>query len=305
MACTINGTSTGNGGLISTGDDSGILNIQTNETTAISIDASQNATFAGKVTSAGALTLASNGTTTAVTIDTSQNMTVVGAVLSGGTTGQFLSIDTNNGLVARNGTHPTIPNISQIYTNGSERMRITSSGNLLVNTTSNVGANAKIFAVGSGQGIAVGSGTGSSAYRHLYMNSGDATLYFFNDTNYANLSAAGAWTNASDARLKKNIVDIKYGLSDVLRLQPRSYQMNSVDGDFVGFIAQELQTVIPEVVTGDPEKQLGVDYGSLVAVAFKAIQELKAINDTQAETLTQQTEAINALTARVVALESK
>jgi len=42
MASTINGTSTGNGGLISTGDDSGILNIQTNETNAITVDASQN-----------------------------------------------------------------------------------------------------------------------------------------------------------------------------------------------------------------------------------------------------------------------
>ena len=41
MASTINGTSTGSGGLISTGDDSGILNIQTNETTAITVDASQ------------------------------------------------------------------------------------------------------------------------------------------------------------------------------------------------------------------------------------------------------------------------
>jgi hypothetical protein len=46
MASTINGTSTGSGGLISTGDDSGILNIQTNETTAITIDASQVVTFA-------------------------------------------------------------------------------------------------------------------------------------------------------------------------------------------------------------------------------------------------------------------
>ena len=40
---------------------------------------------------------------------------------------------------------------------------------------------------------------------------------------------------------------------------------------------QELQSVIPEVVSGNPEKQLGVDYGSLVAVAFKAIQEQQAI----------------------------
>ena len=41
MANVINGTATGNGGLISTGDKSGIINIQTNETTAVTIDASQ------------------------------------------------------------------------------------------------------------------------------------------------------------------------------------------------------------------------------------------------------------------------
>lgn len=174
---------------------------------------------------------------------------------------------------------------------GAEAMRIDSSGNVLINTTSNIAAGAKLFALGNGVGIAVGYGTGAAAYRHLYMNSGDGTLYFFNDTNYASLNAAGAWTNASDVRLKKNIVDIKYGLADVLRMQPRSYQMNSVNGDFVGFIAQELKEVIPEVVSGDPEKQLGVDYGSLVAVAFKAIQEQQAL--------------IVSLTARIAALEAK
>ena len=50
MASTINGTSTGSGGLITTGDDSGILNIQTNETTAITVDASQNVTLVGTLT---------------------------------------------------------------------------------------------------------------------------------------------------------------------------------------------------------------------------------------------------------------
>jgi len=165
----------------------------------------------------------------------------------------------------------------RFYTGQTERMRIDSSGNVLVGTTSNIAAGAKIFAQGTGVGIAVGYGTGSAEYRHMYMNSGDGSLFFFNPTNYASLSAAGAWTNASDARLKKDIVDIKYGLAEVLLTQPRSYKMNNVEGDFVGFIAQELQPVIPEVVSGDPEKQLGVDYGSLVAVAFKAIQEQQAI----------------------------
>jgi len=181
----------------------------------------------------------------------------------------------------------------------TERMRIGTDGNMMIGATSfpAFGSGPKLYVQGDGNGISVGYGTTTSQYRIMYFNSGDATMYFHNNSNYASLSGAGAWTNASDVRLKKNIVDIKYGLADVARMQPRSYQMNDVAGDFVGFVAQELQTVIPEVVSGDPEKQLGVDYGSLVAVAFKAIQELKTLNDTQAATIT-------ALTARIVALES-
>jgi len=49
MPNVINGTSTGSGGLITSGDDSGILNIQTNETTAMSIDASQSVDFTNNI----------------------------------------------------------------------------------------------------------------------------------------------------------------------------------------------------------------------------------------------------------------
>jgi hypothetical protein len=176
-----------------------------------------------------------------------------------------------------------------LKTSATERMRIDASGNVLVGTTANIAANAKIFALGSGVGIAVGYGTGSAEYRHFYMNSGDGAMYVFNNTNYGNFSAAGAWTNASDRRIKKNIVDIKYGLADVLKIQPRSYQMKEVAGDYIGLIAQEMEEIIPEVVSGDPEKQLTLDYGSLVAVAFKAIQEQQVI--------------IESLKTRITALE--
>ena len=174
-------------------------------------------------------------------------------------------------------------------TNSAEAARILSAGNLVIGATANIAANAKLYAQGSGAGVAIGYGTGSAEYRHAYMNSGDAALYFWGTANYANLSSAGAWTNASDRRIKKNIVDIKYGLEDVLKMQPRSFQMKEVEGDYIGLIAQEVEEIIPEVVGGDPEKQLTLDYGSLVAVAFKAIQE--------------QTEQIEALKARVATLE--
>ena len=70
--------------IVITGDTAGSLTLKTNDTgsggtAAVTLDTSQNATFAGKVTSATSLILASNGTTTAVTIDTAQSLNLSGA----------------------------------------------------------------------------------------------------------------------------------------------------------------------------------------------------------------------------------
>jgi hypothetical protein len=169
-------------------------------------------------------------------------------------------------------------------TASTERARIDSSGNLLVGATASANSTYSVATFrGSTKGIAIqDSSTGN--YRAIYGQSG--ALYFYNGTNEGNLSSAGAWVNASDAKLKNSIVDIKYGLTALMNTQPRSYKMNDLDGDYVGFVAQELQQIIPEVVSGDPEKQLGVDYGSLVAVAFKAIQEQQAIIQTLTDRIT-------------------
>ena len=75
MASTISAGTTTTTALVYSADTSGVLQLQTNGgTTALTLDTSQNATFAGKVASASSLQLATNGTTTAVTIDTSQNV---------------------------------------------------------------------------------------------------------------------------------------------------------------------------------------------------------------------------------------
>ena len=75
MASTISAGITTTTALSYSADTSGVLQLQTNGgTTALTLDTSQNATFAGKVSSASSLQLATNGTTTAVTIDTAQNV---------------------------------------------------------------------------------------------------------------------------------------------------------------------------------------------------------------------------------------
>jgi hypothetical protein len=129
--------------------------------------------------------------------------------------------------------------------------------------------------------------------------------------------------NASDVRLKKNIQTLTKGLDTVIALKPVSFNWitdfcsDENDKTLYGFVAQDTKEVDEHLVEGfnkggsvtvgdlTVDSPMRVNEKFIIPILTKAIQELKVINDTQAETLTQQTEAINALTARVVALEAK
>lgn len=95
----------------------------------------------------------------------------------------------------------------------------------------------------------------------------------------------------SDARLKTNIVDFAGGLDMVFRMKVRKYEFIEAPGkERIGFIAQELQTVFPQAVSGDPEgdvkeNPMGVDYGRVTPVLVSAIQELIAENKALEERL--------------------
>lgn len=89
------------------------------------------------------------------------------------------------------------------------------------------------------------------------------------------------WVDASDARLKRDIQPMtKYGLNEVLELKPVTYYFNSDNANHpeLGFIAQDVQKIIPEVVHGtegnlEKGETLGISYGNLVPLLTKAIQE--------------------------------
>jgi len=78
--------------------------------------------------------------------------------------------------------------------------------------------------------------------------------------------------------LKTDIEQLGYGLNTVLKLNPVSYLMKEdlEGGTRIGFIAQELRTELPELVTEDERGMLAVKYTELIPVLTKAIQELKA-----------------------------
>jgi N-methylhydantoinase B/oxoprolinase/acetone carboxylase alpha subunit len=80
----------------------------------------------------------------------------------------------------------------------------------------------------------------------------------------------------------------------VLKLRPVEYNLISNDLRQVGFIAQEVQKLVPEVVTGkegdlNKGEILGITYSNLVPVLAKAIQEQqKQIEDQNAKIAAQQ-----------------
>ncbi len=82
-------------------------------------------------------------------------------------------------------------------------------------------------------------------------------------------------SQSSDRRLKKDIGEIKYGLSELMNLSPVSYKWKNGDqGEKLGFIAQDVMDIVPEVVNGSgSEDYLSINYSELIPVLVRAIQE--------------------------------
>jgi hypothetical protein len=133
-----------------------------------------------------------------------------------------------------------------------------------------------------------------------------------NSDNSVSLGATGArwsavWSangtiQTSDIREKKNVANLNYGINDLMKLRPVSYNWkNEVLGTErkIGFIAQELQKVLPETVQGsEADGLLGVNYGEITSLTVKAIQEQQLI-------IEKQQKQIEALLIRIEALEKK
>ncbi len=87
-------------------------------------------------------------------------------------------------------------------------------------------------------------------------------------------SGTGNWMAVSDERKKHNITDLTYGLNEILKLKPVSFDYNRNNEHTIGFLAQQVVPIIPEAVSGDEEKGYAMSYSTLTPALVKAIQEL-------------------------------
>ena len=292
MASIINSTTTA--GVTVTGDNSGVLQLATNNgTTALTIDTSQRvligATSAsGFDSGADNLIVGAGSGSNGITIY-SGNTSTAGINFADGTTGADIYA---GGITYNHNTN----NLDFSTTDGSGRMRIDSSGNVLVNTTSSTGHKMTVQSAAGAGGIdCVGGATNGYYAMRVDMPSTNTygVLFRNNGNNVGDIrinSSTTTYNTSSDYRLKEDIAPMTGALDKVSALKPVTYKWKVDGSDGQGFIAHELQEVVAGCVSGEkdavdkngnPEYQ-GIDTSFLVATLTAAIQELNARVDAQA-----------------------
>jgi hypothetical protein len=192
-------------------------------------------------------------------------------------------------------------NSMRFHTNASERMRIDSSGNVLLGTTANLDGSSRLNV------------------KYSYTNSGAAwesnntathnAIVFKNPNGVVGKiqtsGSATVYATSSDHRLKENVADMTDAIARVKQLAPKRFNFIADDSVTVdGFLAHEAQTVVPEAISGTHNEvdddgnavMQGIDQSKLVPLLTAALKE----SITKIETL--ETE-MTALKARVTALE--
>ena len=228
--------------------------------------------------------------------------------------------------------HPASDTLA-ISTDGAERARIDSSGNLLVGGTNpsalGIGAQ-RVNCIGSSgvSGLLVTEESGSNASAALILvastsgytanivdirtgmasGAGYNAISYKSDTNVTrfNVSGNGDVTNTnnsygaiSDAKLKENIVDATPKLADLMQVKVRKYNLIGETQKHIGVVAQELEAVFPAMIDKAPDKDAeGNDLGTTTkSVKYSVFVPMliKAMQEQQA--------LIESLTSRVAQLE--
>lgn len=153
-------------------------------------------------------------------------------------------------------------------------------GALYSNTTGSnntaIGADADVTAVDLTNATAIGYNAKVAASNTIQL--GNTSVTSVNTSAAVN---AAAFNVTSDTRLKRDVESLDHGLETVLQLQPYRYQKKSSTRSEsaarteYGFIAQDLQALLPELVSQakDPEGTLSVNYIALIPILARAIQE--------------------------------
>jgi hypothetical protein len=311
MASSINASTSGAGGVITTADNTGILNLQTAGTNAVTVDASQNVGI-GTTSPAVKLDIHTN-----YAGDTSLNLYNEYSSAAYASNVNLIATNTSgsyyNAINSKNSAGTVTWSIDgagsantlafKTGSSGTERMRIDSSGNTILGSNTSTTAYNKlnlwspastlngIFMEKQSQ-VVVQMGFKANTNTDFFIGTGSYTL----GTYGVYLANTGtSWISVSDERQKDIIEPIENALTKVntLRTVIGKYKHDEEGVRRSFLIAQDVQAVFPEAVKtqNDEEALLGLSYTDVIPLLVAAIKEQQTI--------------INDLKARVTALEAK
>jgi hypothetical protein len=287
---------TGGGGVAFTGDTSGQLELKTNNgTTAVTVDTSQNLMVNSTTLFDPNGYAPSGGKFLQVKTTTTDRGSFVNIIGGGGGSPNYWVGGINYAISGQ--TYPAATIFS--YTGASstsgilgfttssdttstptERMRIDSSGRLLVGTIS-------VGYISGYQMTVAHSGTGGAAFKYDGTSETNAISLQNGNGQVGRIYTSGSnttYATSSDYRLKENIAPMTGALAKVQSLNPVTYKWKSDGTDGQGFIAHELAEIVPDCVGGEKDAvdadgnpvYQDIDTSFLVATLTAAIQELSA-----------------------------
>jgi hypothetical protein len=284
--------------------------------TAIPLVLQTNGSEKMRITSAGNVGI---GTTSPNKVGVSIGLTINAVTGGQSVFEQCVADSSTNYYQAFDGTNISLINQANGFmrfgTNGNERMRIISGGNVGIGTTTpgaqlvTAQTNANTTTVhylafrnlASGYGswsiskaddnnlsfnYGVDSDTPSAGYNMKLRYNGVTeirTILLINTTSnngenlYVNgtIRATGTITANSDIRLKSNITKIENALEKVGQISGYTYNTTYDNKRHGGVIAQEMEKVFPEIVNTGNDGLMGVEYGNISALLIEAIKEQK------------------------------
>ena len=231
-----------------------------------------------RINSSGNVGIGTSSPSASYKLDVTGSVGASGSVTIG-TSGTYAAgsiySDTNWGMIFRaKQASPALAEFKWSNSADTEHMRINTSGQLLVGTASAFDTVSFLTAQFYG-GCATFQNTALASSQVSFFNT-NGRVGFISTTG-----SATTYSTSSDYRLKENVQPMTGALDKIAQLNPVTYNWKSDGSDGQGFIAHELQTVVPDCVSGDkdavdeegnPQYQ-GVDTSFLVATLVKAVQE--------------------------------
>ncbi len=154
-------------------------------------------------------------------------------------------------------------------------------------------------------------GLGRTNNDYLFLVAGDASTDAFTVNEQGICTSAGSFTQNSDRRLKTNITPLEKSIDKIMKLNGVTFNWNKTVRPSApttlqyGFIAQEIEKVIPELVSEDSDGYKTVNYIGVIPVLTQAMQEQQKEIEQLKDENKKLNETIEALLKRVEALEKK